>query len=116
MRRVVGGLGKIDVLVNNAGLELITPILEPGDEVERRFERIIGINVIGTYYVTREAVKSMAAAAASSLTASIWGKTGAAEFSAYCLFQARQHRLHARAGEGAGSARHHRQRRSARAG
>ena len=60
VRRVVGGLGKLDVLVNNAGLELITPILEPGDEVERRFERIIEINVIGTYYVTREAVKSMA--------------------------------------------------------
>ena len=83
MRRVVGGLGKLDVLVNNAGLELITPILEPGDEVERRFERIIGINVIGTYYVTREAVKSMASGGRIILTSSIWGKTAAAEFSAY---------------------------------
>jgi 3-hydroxybutyrate dehydrogenase len=83
VRRVVGGLGKLDVLVNNAGLELITPILEPGDEVERRFERIIQINVIGTYYVTREAVKSMAAGGRIILTSSIWGKTGAAEFSAY---------------------------------
>ncbi|MGD9507732.1 MAG: SDR family NAD(P)-dependent oxidoreductase, partial [Geminicoccaceae bacterium] len=55
VRRVVGGLGALDVLVNNAGLELITPMLEPGEEVERTFARIIEINVIGTYYVTREA-------------------------------------------------------------
>jgi NAD(P)-dependent dehydrogenase (short-subunit alcohol dehydrogenase family) len=83
VKRVVGGLGKLDVLVNNAGLELITPILEPGDEVEKTFERIIQINVIGTYYVTREAVKSMQAGASIVLTASVWGKTAAAEFSAY---------------------------------
>ena len=83
VKRVVGGLGKLDVLVNNAGLELITPILEPGDEVEKTFERIIQINVIGTYYVTREAVKSMQAGASIVLTASVWGKSAAAEFSAY---------------------------------
>ena len=83
VKRVVGGLGKLDVLINNAGLEMITPILEPGDEVEKTFERIIQINVIGTYYVTREAVKSMQAGASIVLTASVWGKTAAAEFSAY---------------------------------
>jgi 3-hydroxybutyrate dehydrogenase len=84
VRRVVGGLGQLDILVNNAGLELITPILEPGEEVERRFERIIQINVVGTYYVTREAVPAMQAGGRIILTASIWGKTAAAEFSAYC--------------------------------
>jgi 3-hydroxybutyrate dehydrogenase len=84
VHRVVGGLGPLDILVNNAGLELITPILEPGEEVERRFERIIRINVVGTYYVTREAVPAMQAGGRIILTASIWGKTAAAEFSAYC--------------------------------
>src|SRR5690606_34026102 len=54
VRRTVGGLGRLDVLVNNAGLELITPMSEPGPEVEATFERIIAINVVGTYYVTRE--------------------------------------------------------------
>ena len=83
VRRVVGGLGRLDVLVNNAGLELITPMLEPGDEVERTFERIIQINVVGTYYVTREAVKSMQAGARIILTASVWGRSAAAEFGAY---------------------------------
>jgi 3-hydroxybutyrate dehydrogenase len=83
VRRSVGGLGKLDVLVNNAGLELITPILEPGSEVEETFARIIEINVIGTYYVTREALPLMHAGGAIVLTSSIWGKTGAADFSAY---------------------------------
>jgi NAD(P)-dependent dehydrogenase (short-subunit alcohol dehydrogenase family) len=47
--RVVGGAGPLDVLVNNAGLELVTPMLADGEEVERTFARIIEINVIGTY-------------------------------------------------------------------
>ena len=83
VRRSVGALGKLDVLVNNAGLELITPILEPGGEVEETFARIVEINVIGTYYVTREALPLMQAGGAIVLTSSIWGKTGAADFSAY---------------------------------
>ena len=83
VRRSVGGLGALDVLVNNAGLELITPMQAPGDEVEKTFVRIIEINVIGTYYVTREALPLMRAGGAIVLTSSIWGKTGAADFSAY---------------------------------
>ncbi len=81
--REVGGLGALDVLVNNAGLERITPILEPGDEVEATFRRIIEINVIGTYYVTREAVKAMPAGGRIIITASVWGRTSAGPFSAY---------------------------------
>jgi 3-hydroxybutyrate dehydrogenase len=83
VRRVVGGLGRLDVLVNNAGLELITPIMEPGDEVEKTFERIIQINVIGTYYVTREVVKSMQPGGKIVITSSVWGKSAAAEFAGY---------------------------------
>jgi len=83
VRRHVGGLGALDVLVNNAGLELLTPLLEPGEEVERTFVRIIEINVIGTYYVTREAVPLMGQGGSIVLTSSIWGKSGAADFSAY---------------------------------
>ena len=83
VRRTVGALGTLDVLVSNAGLELITPLLEPGDEVEKTFVRIIEINVIGTYYVCREAVPLMARGGSIVLTSSIWGKIGAADFSAY---------------------------------
>jgi NAD(P)-dependent dehydrogenase (short-subunit alcohol dehydrogenase family) len=83
VRRTVGGLGRLDVLVNNAGLELITPILEPGEEVDQAFVRIIEINVIGTWHVSRAAVPLMGPGGSIVLTSSVWGKTGAAEFSAY---------------------------------
>jgi 3-hydroxybutyrate dehydrogenase len=83
VRRAVDGLGRLDVLVNNAGLELITPILEPGEEIDRAFVRIIEINVVGTWYVTREAVPLMGPGGSIVLTSSVWGKTGAAGFSAY---------------------------------
>ncbi len=82
--REVGGLGALDVLVNNAGLERITPILEPGEEVEATFRRIVEINVIGTYYVTREVVKTMPRGGRIIVTASVWGRTAVGEFSAYC--------------------------------
>ncbi len=82
--REVGSLGPLDVLVNNAGLERITPILEPGEEVERTFRRIIEINVIGTYYVTREVVKTMQPGARIVISASVWGRTAEGRFSAYC--------------------------------
>lgn len=83
VREVVGRQEKIDVLVDNAGLELVTPMLDPGDAVDEAFERIIRINVVGTYNVTRAALPRMGAGASIVITSSIWGKTGAAEFAAY---------------------------------
>jgi NAD(P)-dependent dehydrogenase (short-subunit alcohol dehydrogenase family) len=80
----VGGLERIDILVNNAGLELITPIDAEGSEVEETFRRIIDINVMGTYYVTREALPRIPTGGRIILTSSMWGKSAVAEFSAYC--------------------------------
>ena len=83
VRAVIGALDRIDVLVNNAGLERITPMREPGDEVEEAFERIIRINVVGTYYVTREALPKMGQGGSIVVTASVWGRTAAADFAGY---------------------------------
>jgi NAD(P)-dependent dehydrogenase (short-subunit alcohol dehydrogenase family) len=83
VRRTVGALPKLDVLINNAGLERITPMLEPGDEVEQTFARIIQINVVGTYYVTREALRLMKPGSSIVITSSVWGKSAAADFAAY---------------------------------
>ena len=82
--KALAQLDRIDVLVNNAGLERITPIAEPGPEVEATFARIIDINILGTYYVTRDALPKMKRGGRIVFTASIWGRTAAAEFSAYC--------------------------------
>ncbi|HEX7108530.1 MAG TPA: SDR family NAD(P)-dependent oxidoreductase, partial [Aestuariivirga sp.] len=39
--QALSALSHIDVLINNAGLELLTPIADGGDEVEETFRRII---------------------------------------------------------------------------
>lgn len=74
----------LDVLINNAGLERITPITDPDDAVEDTFRRIIDINVMGTFLMTRHAVRKMGQGGRIILTSSIWGRTAVAEFSAYC--------------------------------
>ena len=78
------GIEQIDVLINNAGLERITPIDDPDNEVEETFRRIVDINVVGTFLVTRHAVKRMSSGGRIIITGSIWSRTAVAEFSAYC--------------------------------
>ncbi len=84
VRASVGALEKIDVLINNAGLEFITPIDEEGDEVEATFRRIVDINVNGSFFVTREALPKIPDGGRIVFTASVWGKSAEAGFGAYC--------------------------------
>lgn len=74
----------LDVLVNNAGLELITPLADPSPDVDATFRRITEINVIGTFAVTRALLPKLRDGGRIINTASMWGKTAVAEFSAYC--------------------------------
>ncbi|MFK7942241.1 MAG: SDR family NAD(P)-dependent oxidoreductase [Paracoccaceae bacterium] len=76
--------GPTDILINNAGLELITPIDDPDPGVDATFRRITEINVIGTFSVTRALLPKIADGGRVINTASMWGKTAVAEFSAYC--------------------------------
>ena len=80
---VIPQLGSLDIVVNNAGIEYMTPIDDPGDDVENTFRRIIDINLLGAYYVTREAVKRMPDGGRLLYTASGWSKTGEAGFGGY---------------------------------
>ncbi len=82
--RELGRVDRIDVLVNNAGLELITPLLDGSPAGEAAFRRIVDVNVLGTYHVTRAAVPKMAPGGRIIFTASIWSRVAVPEFAAYC--------------------------------
>ena len=81
--RALAPLERIDGLINNAGLELMTPITEDTDAVSDAFRRVIDINVIGTALVTAAALGRMGAGGAIVNTASIWGRVAEPGFGAY---------------------------------
>jgi NAD(P)-dependent dehydrogenase (short-subunit alcohol dehydrogenase family) len=76
-------IGAIDVLVNNAGLERITPVDETTPEATALFRRILDINVTGMAIVTARALSGMGEGARIVNTASIWGRVGEPLFGAY---------------------------------
>lgn len=80
--RAIAPLRRIDVLINNAGLELMTP-LDGSTQSRRDFRRIVKINVIGTMLVTTEALSLMPAGSSIVNTASIWGRVAESRFGAY---------------------------------
>tara|TARA_X000000368_G_scaffold269470_1_gene213494 strand:- start:6812 stop:7585 length:774 start_codon:yes stop_codon:yes gene_type:complete len=84
VEHMAGKVDKVDVLVNNAGFEYITPITDPSKSTDEVFRRIIEINVIGTFSVTRRLLDKIPDGGRIVNTASMWGKTAVAEFSAYC--------------------------------
>jgi NAD(P)-dependent dehydrogenase (short-subunit alcohol dehydrogenase family) len=79
----LASVDRIDVLINNAGLERLTPVGEAGEEIESIFRRIIEINIIGTQLVTRRALPKMGHGSSIINTASIWGRVAEPEFGAY---------------------------------
>lgn len=81
--RAFAPVKRIDVLVNNAGLERITPLQSPDTTVEDTFRRITDINVNGTFLVTRHAVAKMTQGGRIVITASIWSRVAVPEFAAY---------------------------------
>jgi 3-hydroxybutyrate dehydrogenase len=81
--KALGAVTNIDVLINNAGLELMTPITDDGDDTSSAFRRIIEINVIGTSLVTSCALARMQPGSSIINTASIWGRVVEARFGAY---------------------------------
>jgi len=80
---VFAEIAKLDVLINNAGLELITPLTDPSDEIDATFARIMDINVRGTWNVTRAALPLLKPGARIINTASVWAKSAVGEFAAY---------------------------------
>ena len=75
--------GKVDVLVANAGVGIYAPITESSD---KDVDKIIDINVKGTFYQLREAAKQMLKQGYGSIvvTSSISGLFGDVDSTLYC--------------------------------
>jgi len=83
----VEAFGGLDLLVNNAGIEVAKPIIEL---TEDEFNRVLDINVMGTFRFTKAAVPALAAAEASGIVnlSSVAGTAGGPLLSAYCASKA----------------------------
>ena len=79
----VASCGPLDVLVNNAGLERLTPLDDEGEASLATFRRVLDVNVTGTMIVTRAALPGMGAGGRIINTASIWSRSAEALFGAY---------------------------------
>jgi len=54
--RVMEAFGRIDIAVNNAGIEINKPFLETTDE---EWNRVLGVNLQGSFYVSQAAARAM---------------------------------------------------------
>lgn len=79
----LAGIPALDVLINNAGLERMTPLEDQGAANAETFRRVIEINVTGTFLMTRAALPKLGPGGRIINTASIWGRVAEPLFSAY---------------------------------
>ncbi|WP_410770440.1 3-ketoacyl-ACP reductase [Fontibacillus sp. BL9] len=81
--KLIEELGSVDILINNAGIAQFGTLMDmdPAD-----WERIIRVNLMGTYYVTRAALPHMLEKQSGDIinVASTAGERGFATGSAYC--------------------------------
>lgn len=83
VRDLVAHWGRIHILVNNAGLNARIPI--ESEEVAG-WTRVLAVNLLGTYHVTRETLPHMPSHQGGRIInlSSILGKFGVPGYTAYC--------------------------------
>lgn len=83
----VDAMGGIDIVVNNAAISKIGLFTEMSDD---EWGQMIGVNLSGTFYITREASKYMIGQQYGRIIniGSMWGKTGASCEVAYSATKA----------------------------
>ena len=89
---VVDRHGRIDVLVNAAGT---IHRADAAGTSDADWERVMAVNVSGTFYMCRAALRHMVAAKSGAIVnfGSIWGDVGAAGVTAYCVSKGAIHQL-----------------------
>jgi 2-deoxy-D-gluconate 3-dehydrogenase len=85
---VEGRFGKLDILVNNVGMNILTPSV--ADSGESLWDKIIETNLKGTYLVSVQAVKLMKKAGKGKIIniSSIAAKKAAMGMGIYCVAKA----------------------------
>ena len=92
IRDAAGAHGHLDVLVNAAGV-IVRASGE--DTTDDQWARIMGVNVSGTFYMCRAALRVMKPAGSGAIVnfGSIWGDLGSAGVAAYCASKGAVHNL-----------------------
>ncbi|MEQ1578423.1 MAG: SDR family oxidoreductase [Hyphomicrobium sp.] len=81
--RTFAGLPALDVLINNAGFERMTPLDDTDQTSLAVFRRVIEVNIVGTTIVTQAALSKLSNGSRIINTSSIWGRVGEPMFGAY---------------------------------
>ncbi len=82
--QVVDAWGRVDVLINNAGVSGLLPVDAPGDDAESRWIDVIQTNLVGVYHVTRACLPHLPEGGRILNISSVLGKFGVAGYTAYC--------------------------------
>jgi NAD(P)-dependent dehydrogenase (short-subunit alcohol dehydrogenase family) len=83
VQKALAPFERFDIVINNAGYQPATPMTPPSSAVDAEFRKVIDVNVMGTYYVTRETLARIPRGGRIIMTSSIWGRTGAAGYAGY---------------------------------
>lgn len=73
----------LDVLVNNAGIEKFTPLLDPAPDANSRWQAQLDNNVVSMLRLTRALMPVLSEGSSVINQSSIWGLSAVAGFSAY---------------------------------
>jgi NAD(P)-dependent dehydrogenase (short-subunit alcohol dehydrogenase family) len=77
--------GKLHILVNNAGISGRTPMTSPSEEGDELWDRILAVNLRGSYLVTRHALPLMSWGEGRIVNmSSVLGRFGVSGYAAYC--------------------------------